>query len=228
MRYGLAVCVALVAAVLPVSQAAAAPSARLTAQDRREIGVLLDTFVKDAVRRENLPAAWKLLGPGLSGGTTRAAWNDGKGVTVEFFPAKGDDFRTAWTGAPIAPGDVIVAMTLHADAAHPHTPQTAFKAEVMKRGGRWIVNGFYPAAQFFGGGHVEGPADFGARGGGVSVGADNARIGAHWFVVGVSVLGGLLVAIPLALWIRARRRARRAYRMYLQSVDVSPKRLAER
>jgi hypothetical protein len=193
--------VALAALVLAPAAGAGTPS--LTPADRQQIGVLIDRFVKEAVRGENLPAAWSLIGPGLRGGTT--------------YPAKGTDFTHAWTGTVVGPGDVIVALMFHPDAAHPKIPQTAFKAEIVRRGGRWVVDGFYPAATFFGGGHVEGPADFQASAGARSVGATNAKVSSHSFAIAMAALAGVIVLVPLGFWLNARRRSRRAYAAYLQA-----------
>lgn len=203
------------AALLAAPLAAGAGPAKLSPQDRQAIGVLVDRFVKDAVRREDLPAAWKLLGPGLSGGTTRKAWANGTGVTVEYYPVRGTDFRTAWTADVVAPGDVDLAFMFHADAKHPKMPQTAFKAEVVKRDGRWVVNGFYPAATFFGGGHVEGPADFGPGAAAAAVQGPGSSSGARWLAIFGAAVGALVVGVPLAIWLRMKRRDRRAYAAYL-------------
>jgi len=209
-RLLLVVCAAL---VLAPAASAAAPA--LTPAEHAQIGVLIDRFVKDAVRRENLPAAWSLLGPGLSGGTTKAGWSSGRSVTVTQYPVKGDDFRNAWTATVVAPDDVIVAMMFHPDAAHPRVPQTAFKAEVIRRGGRWIVNGFYPAATFFGGGHVEGPADFQASAGARSTGVTQGQVSHRSFAIAVAAIAAVVVLVPLGFWLYTRRRARRAMSAYL-------------
>jgi hypothetical protein len=52
----------------------AAATLRMSATDRAAIGNLVDRFVKDAVLRRDLAAAWKLAGPDLRGGTTYKAW----------------------------------------------------------------------------------------------------------------------------------------------------------
>jgi hypothetical protein len=217
-RLLLLVCAALVLA--PAAATAATPA--LTPAEHAQIGVLIDRFVKEAVRREDLPAAWSLIGPGLRGGTTKAGWDSGTAVTASSYPVKGSDFRNAWTAKVVGPGDVIVQMMFHPDAAHPKIPQTAFQAEVIRQGGRWIVNGFYPAATFFGGGHVEGPADFSAPAGGgrtngpgLSTSGEHGRISASSFGIGVAAVVGLLVLTPLGFWLRAHRRSRRAYAAYL-------------
>lgn len=209
----LLVCACAAIVLAPAVARAATPS--LTPADRARIGVLIDRFVKEAVRREDLPAAWSLIGPGLRGGTTKAGWDSGRAVTVSEYPARGSDFTKAWTGTVVAPGDVIVALMFHPDAAHPKIPQTAFKAEVVRRGGRWIVNGFYPAATFFGGGHVEGPADFQASSGARSVGSANARVSGHSFALALASLAAVVVLVPLGFWVWSRRRQRRAYAAYL-------------
>jgi hypothetical protein len=205
----------LIACASLVLAPSASAAAALTPAEHAQIGVLVDRFVKDAVRRENLPAAWSLIGPGLSGGTTKAGWDSGRSVTVTGYPVKGDDFRNAWTATVVGPGDVIVAMMFHPDAAHPKVPQTAFKAEVIRRGGRWVVNGFYPAATFFGGGHVEGPADFQASAGARSSGATQGQVSHHSFEIAVAAIGGVVVLVPLGFWLYARRRARRAMTAFL-------------
>jgi hypothetical protein len=203
---------ALLLAVPPVA-IAAPPS--LSPQDRQQIGVLIDRFIKDAVLRRDLPDAWSLLGPSLSGGTTKKAWDAGTGVTVENYPARGTDFRNAWSGEVVRPGDVVLSLMLHPTAGHPDIPQTAFKAEVVKTGGGWIVNTFYPAATFSAGGNVQGPADFGAQASGKTIGEGKARIRAIWFAIGISIVGAVVVLLPISFFVRAKRRDRRAYASYL-------------
>jgi hypothetical protein len=199
----------LACSALVLAPAASAASPALTPAEHAQIGVLIDRFVKDAVRREDLPAAWSLLG------TTKAGWDSGRSVTVSQYPVKGDDFRNAWTGTVVGPGDVIVAMMFHPDAAHPKIPQTAFKAEVIRRGGRWVVDGFYPAATFFGGGHVEGPADFQASPGARSTGATQGQVSHRSFELAVAAIAAVVVLVPVGFWLYARRRARRAMTAYL-------------
>jgi hypothetical protein len=214
MRLRAAVVAIVLAALVAPSLAAAAASRQLTPGEQQQIGVLVDRFVKDAVRRENLAVGWALAGPALRGGTTRSAWISGKGVTVGWYPARGDDFRTAWTGNLIAPGHAVLSMMLHPEPGHPNVVQTAMAVDVIRRHGRWLVNGFYPAASFGPGGQVSGPNDFQAHGGGSAIGNDKSRISAHAAVVAIAAIGAVVLLVPVMIWVRVKRRERRAYTAY--------------
>ena len=205
--------VALMALATP-AVARALGSPRLTAADRTEIGILVDRFVKDAVRRENLAAAWSLTGPGLRGGTTRSAWNAGTGVTVAYYPARGTSFRTAWTGRLVAPGHAVLALSLHPDAAHPRVDEVAMTVDVRKRGNRWVVNELYQAASFGKNGTVTGPRDFGALGAAGTPASGPRRVRSGWLIAALGTVGALVVATPLLFIARATTRARRARRAY--------------
>lgn len=200
----------LLLAVPPVATGAGTP--RLTPADRAQIGTLVDRFVKDAVRRENLRAAWLLAGPDLRGGTTRAAWDAGTGVTVQFFPARGTDFRNAWTGNLIEPGRAVLALMLFPDAAHPRLDQIAMTVDVRKRGRHWLVDNIYQAASFGKSGTVTGPRDFGAVGGGPVYKPQASAVG--WLYGVTASVGGVLVLTPLLLFVRVKRRDRRARLAY--------------
>jgi hypothetical protein len=214
---------ALVAALAAAGSAAAATP--LGPSDREAIGNTLDQFVKDVVLRRNLAAGWELAGPDLRGGTTRAAWVSGKGVTVAAFPARGSSFKDAWTGHLVAPGHLEGSLILHPKAGSRGFDQTAVTIDLRKQAGRWIVDIFYPAAVFrTGSGNrgscgrsdcaISGPADYGPQGASSAVGNTSAHVSGHTFLL---VLGGIGVAIlllPFGIWARARRRdsqARAAY-----------------
>jgi hypothetical protein len=215
---------AIVVVMLVVAPAASA-SGRLTAADRHAIGVLVDRFVKDAVRRQNLAAAWNLAGPDLRGGTTRGAWIRGTGVTVPFFPASGTDFTNAWTGHLVAPGHAELSLVMHPRAGTRGYDETAASIDVHKTGGRWLVDLFYAAAVIrTSAGHrgscglatcsVSGPADFGpAAAAGASAGGV-AHGSGHWLLIGLAAIGGIVLLVPLGIWLRARRRDRRAWAAY--------------
>lgn len=202
---------ALLAAVV-VSGAPAASHPRISKPDRAAIGILIDRFVKDAVRRENLAAAWELAGPNLRGGTTRAAWVKGTGVTVPFYPAAGDDFRDAWTGHLVSPGRAQLALVLHPSPGSQGYDETVATIVARKIGGRWVVDLFYSAAVFHKNGGVSGPSDFGP---GSAAPAPEQRVGGHWLLIGLASVGGLLVLIALAVVVRIRRRDRRAWAAYI-------------
>jgi hypothetical protein len=216
-----------VALVLPIAaEAAGAASApRLSATDRRAIGTTVDRFVKDVVLRENLPAGWELAGPDLRGGTTRAAWISGKGVTVAAFPARGKSFRNAWVGHLVAPGHLEGSLIMQPKPGSRGFDQTAVTLDLRKINGRWIVDIFYPVAVFRTGSAnrgscgkancaISGPNDFGPQGASSAAGNISGRVGAHSFLLGAVAVIGALLLLPVAIWVRVRRRDSRARAAY--------------
>jgi hypothetical protein len=197
--------------------AAAAPAAavplRLSAADRTEIGVLLDAFVRDVVRREDLTAGWRLTGPDLRAGTTRKAWVGGTGVTVQSFAVRGTDFRHAWTGKLVEPRHAVLSMVLQVDPKRSDgTTSVVESISVVRAGGRWVVDTFYPAALMKGHGSIVGSHDFGP-GGGAAPGS-GGRISGAWLVRALELLGLLAVAVPVAVGLHLRRRDRKAREAY--------------
>jgi len=199
--------------VLAFAAPAARPAAALhfTPSDRREIGTLIDRFVKDAVLRQNLAEGWTLAGPDLRGGTTRKAWIAGTGVTVERFPAAGNDFSHSWTGKLVAPGHAELAVILHPRKGSTGYDETAATVDVRKIRGRWLVDLFYSAAVFSKRG-VSGPNDFKAGGPGNPLA--QSRISGRWLWIGLAAAGALVLGTPLGFWAAARRRHRAALAAY--------------
>jgi hypothetical protein len=212
-------------AVALIASGSASAATPLSSSDREAIGNVLDQFVKDVVLRRNLTAGWELAGPDLRGGTTRAAWIDGSGVTVAAYPASGSNFKNAWTGHLVAPGHFEGSLILHPKASSHGYDQTAVTIDLRKSAGRWIVDIFYPAAVFRTGSAnhgscgrsdcaISGPADYGPQGSASAIGNTSQRVSGHTFLL---VLGGIGVAIlllPFGIWARSRRRASRARAAY--------------
>src|SRR5581483_287818 len=214
----------LAAATAAGALAAGAPAAPLTSADKQAIGAVVDTFIKDAVRRDDLAASWRLAGPNLRGGTTRKAWTDGSGVTVPYFPAAGDDFTHAWTGHLTQPGHAELTVILHPKDGSGYD-QTAATVDLKKIRGRWLVDLFYAAATFRpSAGHtgscassscsISGPNDF-LPGASVPAAADGQRkVGPRTLLtVLLAVAAGLLI-VPVTIWLRLRLRTRKAWAAY--------------
>ncbi len=216
-----------------VADAAPATAAtRLSHADREAIGTVVDRFVKDVVLRENLREGWDLAGPDLRGGTTRAAWISGKGVTVAAFPARGTSFRDAWVGRLVAPGHLEGSLILQPKAGSRGFDQTAVTLDVRKISGRWLVDIFYSAAVFRTGlknrgscGRsdcaISGPADYGPQGAASAAGNATAHVGAHTFLIGLAAAAALLLLLPVLIWARIKRRdgrARAAYEAHNRAV----------
>ncbi|HKU58413.1 MAG TPA: hypothetical protein VJP39_02310 [Gaiellaceae bacterium] len=193
--------------------AAAAPS-RLTASDRHQIGTLIDRFTKDVVLRRDLADGWKLSGPWLRGGTTRAAWLRGTGVTVAAFPAAGSDFSDAWTlDRVVSPTEAELSVILHPRAGTHGVDETAFAVDVHKIAGRWLVNGYYSAATF-GKNGVVGPNDFKMFRFDSSFTGASVKSQQHWLVVVLSSIGGVILLTLAAVYTRVKLRQRRAWASY--------------
>ncbi|HEX5449305.1 MAG TPA: hypothetical protein VFW85_04545 [Gaiellaceae bacterium] len=225
-----AVALALALAVVTcVAVTATAPAAnpRLTPQDRTAIGNLIDRFVKDVVLRRDLADGWTLAGHDLRGGTTRAAWVNGTGVTVEAFPIAGNDFHDAWEGHLVSPGHAVGTIVMHPKPGSAYD-ETAATVDVQRLHGRWVVDLFYSTAVIRTGTNkrgscgtadcsISGPADYGPGGGGSPAGNSNARIRGFWLFAAIAAAGALAITIPAGAWVRARRRTKRAYLAYEES-----------
>jgi hypothetical protein len=220
--HALAALAIVLAALSGASSAAAAT--RMSPADRNAISTLMDRFIKDAVLRENLAEGWTLAGPDLRGGTTRAAWISGKGVTVAAFPARGTNFRNAWTGHLVAPGHFEGSVILQPKAGSAFD-QTAVTVDAKRISGRWVVDAFYSAAVFRSGSQnrgscgrsncaISGPADYGPQGAASAAGNTSARVSGHTFLTVLAAIGILLLATPFVIWARIRRRDRRARAAY--------------
>jgi len=183
----------------------------MSSADRQAIGVLIEAFVKDVVLRQNLAAGWELTGPDLRGGTTRAAWIKGTGVTVERFPVADKDLRHVWSGHLVAPGHGELSVVMHPKPGSGYE-ETAATVDVRKLHGRWVVDLFYSAAVFHKVG-ISGPNDFTARAsGGTSY--SRSRIRGLWLFAGIAVGVAAVLAVPSGLWLAHRRRERRALAEY--------------
>jgi hypothetical protein len=213
--------VALLVAMAIAGPAAAGP--RLDPAERQAIGTTLDRFVKDVVLRRDLRAGWELAGPDLQGGTTRAAWISGKGVTVQAYPARGPSFQNAWTGRLVAPGHFEGSMILQPKAGSGYD-QTAVTLDLRKIAGRWVVDIFYPAAVFRSGSGkrgscgqancaISGPADFGPQGASAA-GNASAHVSGHTFLLVLGGIGVTVLLIPFVIWARIKRRDSRVRAAY--------------
>ena len=192
----------------PAQTVAEQQEVRLTAADRRAINRTLDRFVVTAVTRKNPGAAWALAGPTLRADTTRADWAKGD-VPVFPFPAKGARFH-GWKPSLAYRDDVLFDVLLHPTAKSKEGP-VSFTVEMKRRGGRWLVDGFVPVAEFSRSGDsptVLSQADYAP--GVYSPHSSKRHI--NKLVVAVPfVLLGLILLVPLTLGLLSWYRGRRAF-----------------
>ena len=144
MKIALATACSVTIGLLSVAPAAAVDSP-IPPADHAAIGVLIDHFVKDVVKRQDLAAGWLLADNNLRAGTTRAAWIRGTGVSVPSFPARGADFHNAWTGTLVSPDRAILALMLFPAKGHNGAEQTAMTVDVRRVGS--VPAGLFVAAK---------------------------------------------------------------------------------
>lgn len=217
--------VCLLTFVLCSALAVAAPAfalPHLSKSRTREIGILVNRWVDDMVRRQNLADGWSIAGPDMRGALTRRSWVSGREVPVQQLEVLNDP-RTAWyakwkTRTEI--GLVVSLRTGHGKKAEMYQDETM----LAKRHGRWVVDSFYTDGIFrLGAGHsgscatakckVTGPADY-APGGGGGVAAATPRIGGKWAVAALFTIAGLPVLGLVGMGLVAHTRNRRARARY--------------
>ncbi len=194
--------VALLAALVAPTAAGARP--HVSAADRAGINALLDRFVPDVVRGENLSAGRALVGRYVQVGA------------VQRYPAKGTQFH-GWIVNYASPGDVGFDILLQ-----PTTRSRgawSFRAEAQKIGGKWKITTWYTIATFAPPGKTQlvvGPNDFGPGAAAPDAGSDKARLSSWVLLVPAAGIGALaLLALGIAgvRTARTRSRVRRIQRM---------------
>ncbi len=207
-----------------------APRAQLVKQskyvspaDRRAINKTLDQFIPAALDQKSPATAWRLSGPDLTGGTTLSQWRHGTSP-IPYYPARGTSFH-GWTTIDAEPNSVDFSLLVHPR----HGSQTSswvFSGQMIKRHGRWLVNGLYTAAIMARpdkhGRHEVGPADFAAGAaaqsgqGSAPPSSGSARLGKTWLIVLVVGIA-LALLFPLGFGAVSVLRSRRSRMRYVRS-----------
>jgi hypothetical protein len=137
---------------------------KYVSSERRAINRTLDQFIPAALDGSSPATAWRLAGPDLKGGTTLSQWRHGTSPIPRYQP-RGKTFHD-WTTIDAGPGYVDFNILVHPRKGAKTTGSYVFAGSMLKRGGRWLVNGLYTTAIFARpdkkGQHEVGPADFGA------------------------------------------------------------------
>jgi hypothetical protein len=182
---------------------------RLTAERRRAIDELLDTFVPSAVERRKPVAALPLVTQSFRSGVSREEWSRGE-LPVFPFDAQGKRFHS-WTLNYSFPREMSVDLLLH-----PSQKETlgalAITAVFKQVHGRWLIDSFVPAASFAPEKkkpRILASPDF------TPFAEDRGRgqLDAKWLLVPAGILA-LIVLVPVVLGIAHLRRSRRAWRAY--------------
>jgi hypothetical protein len=184
---------------------------KLSDADRRRIDTVLDRFFPAAVERKDPDAAWELAGPEMRAASSRADFR--KGVSpVPQYPANEANYHH-WRAIDVERDSVVLNILVH-----PKDPQKVgswvFSVQVVKGGGRWLVNRIYtiavmnppvrPATVT----HELGPADY-ASPPPTQRNQSTATPGGHSLLIPVVAILAIVLLIPLSLGGVALVRARR-------------------
>lgn len=184
---------------------------KLSAADRRQIDTLLDRFFPAAVERQDPDAAWQLAGPEMKASSSRADFR--KGVSpVPAYPANEANYHH-WRAIDVEQNAVVLNILVH-----PKDPEKlgswVFSAQVVKSGGRWLVNRIYtiavmnpptrPATVT----HELGPADY-ATPPATQRNTSTATPASHSLLIPVVAILAIVLLVPLSLGGVALFRARR-------------------
>lgn len=183
---------------------------RLTKQDRLELFNTSSRFVRTAVARKHLDAAWEMLGPEMKAGQTRKSWDTGFNNVVPF---KADGIE-AWDILYAYEGDVAVDLSLVSGRRNgSNWAGKTFTLELKRdlASHRWLVASWVPKG--IGGGGTLSPS----RRSGPPPPAVTAQISARWLFLPGVFLGGLLLVLGLA-GVRSVVRSRRAARRYTEAL----------
>lgn len=204
----------------PAQLASDTPKVRLTRADRRAIDASLDRFLPAAMERKDPAAGWALAGPEMKSGSTLAAWRRGDSP-VPYYQARETTFHD-WQTIDAGKGYVVFNLLVHPAKGSKLAPYV-FSGEVVKQGGRWLVNRLYTIAIMnkptkHNPMPERGPADFAA---GASAGSQaNPDTASHsssilpvlGILAAVALLPLTLAAIALRRWGRWRRQTRTSER----------------
>ena len=188
---------------------------RVTNQMRSEINATLDRFVPAAVRRENPRVARELASPALRASATRKQWERGE-IPVYPFHAKGSEFH-GWKLNYSIPNNVNVDLMIQATDEEKQSSGIAYTVDLKRIGGRWLVDSFFPTAEFrrvpaANGSRIVAQPDLAptqTRGGATQTGQDVTNRIVALVPLLVALLGvGLVIGVFLTQYLRGKRAER--------------------
>jgi hypothetical protein len=184
------------------------PRVRLTPADRRAIDMTLDRFIPAGMERRDLGVAWSLAGPEMKSGSTLADWRSGTSP-IPYYSTRETTFHD-WRTIDVGERYVVFNLLLHPAPTSKLAPYV-FSGQVVKRGGRWLVNRLYtiaimnPVTKTT---REVGPADFAAQPAAAQGPGGKPALGRIGIVPVLSILA-LVLLIPVSLGGLALLRARR-------------------
>jgi hypothetical protein len=205
---GLIVGISLVLMVVPAAHA----EQRQVKPDHAALNALLDEFVPDVVRQENLKEGWNLVA-GVEKTVPYAQWLKGD-TSVQTYPAKGTTFHGYIVNYSY-PGDVGFDLLLQ--PTKKSLGAWSFRAEAKKIDGVWKIVTWYPVATFAPPGRTQtvlGPNDLGAANAS-SASSGKARLGSWALLIpglAVALIAFGAIGFAVSRWARERSRVREIQR----------------
>lgn len=171
-------------------------------------------FVRDAVGRKDMHAAWALTAPVLRASTPRSQWDQGNNTEIAPFPLDHARWQVDYNYRTALGLEIAVYPLRHSSIKAP----MVFYMELQRphgKNGKWLVDQWLPA-----------PGAAQVVQGAGNAGADRSLpappgLSSVWLLVPVAFLG-LVLLIPLLLGVREWRRGRRARRRYEASLPPLP------
>jgi hypothetical protein len=185
----------------------------LTRAEAAQVWGATTRFLRTAVAHRQLRTAYDLVGPDLRGGMTRAEWATGENPVVPF-PVKSID---SWTLAYAYRNDVAIDLGLVALPGS-DTVAKAFRIELQRKaaGAPWKVVTWMPLG-VSGPGNVRSIRETYRR----APPPPEPTTLAAWWLAFPGALLGLVLVLPVALWLRSWHTGRKAERAYRDAVGLS-------
>jgi hypothetical protein len=189
----------------PAVVAVEPPSVRLTPAAREAALATAKRFVGTAVARENVEDSWALVHPSLRQGLTRREWSTGD-IPVTPYPVDSARWRLGYS-AQNAVGLEVIVLPKAGSELRSMVFDLELKALGTGSGRRWLVSSWAPHGAA---GAVAAPRSPQRE---AAVRAERERwerlrLPVAWLLLPVAIVGGLL-AVPVTLRVRDRRRDRR-------------------
>ncbi len=183
----------------------------LTREDRRELFATSSRFVRTAVARKHLDAAWRMLGPEMRAGQTRKSWDTGFNNVIPF-PAIG---IANWDISYAYKDDVAIDLAV-VGAKNSDWAGKTFTIELKRYRSRphdWLVASWVPKG-------VGGPRQIRSVGTQPPPPPVKAVLSAKWLLAALAILGALLLTLIVA-GIRASIKQRRAAKRFAEALGYS-------
>lgn len=196
------------------STEAVVASIRVTPEVRRQVDRTVQTFVRTAVIRRNLGAAWPLTSPAMRQGVSRSDWDRGD-IPVQPFPARalaGADWLLRYRFERTLGVDVMVQPKAGSGA-----PVAVYAVELSAPGTgpprRFLVDSWVTQTTLGAAAGPSGPTTGTRTEAEPNLIYDEGRLGAEWFLVPAGIVL-LLLATLGGFGARSVVRSRRAERRY--------------